>query len=54
MKEEQESTPDKPSERYKFYRDLTPAEEQMIEQHIRKHPGLTRERALMEIEAAGF
>jgi hypothetical protein len=54
MKEEQETTPDKPTEPWKFYRDLTPAEEQIIEQHLLEHPGLTRERVLREMEAAGF
>jgi hypothetical protein len=54
MKEEQGNTPDRPAVPWKFYRDLTPVEEAIIEQHLREHPGLTAEEVLAEIEAAGF
>ena len=53
MEREQNETPEKPTG-YKFYRRVTPAEEAMIEEHLREHPRLTKEDVLMEIEAAGF
>ena len=53
MGKEQNEAPEKPAG-YKFYRKVTPAEEAMIEEHLREHPRLTKEEVLMEIEAAGF
>jgi len=53
MGKEQNEAPEKPTA-YKLYRKLTPAEEAMIEDHLRERPGLTKEEMLMEIEVAGF
>ena len=53
MEKEQNEAPERPTG-YKLYRKLTPAEEAMIEDHLKEHPGLTREKVLMEIETAGF
>jgi hypothetical protein len=65
MEKEQSNTPAKPDDKpndttlekstepYTFYRRLTAGEEAMIEQHLREHPALTREEVQMEIECAG-
>jgi hypothetical protein len=54
MEKEQDKTSGKPTEPWKFYREVTPSEEAMIEQHLKEHPRLTKEEVLEEIEAAGF
>ena len=40
--------------RFPSGREVTPAIEAIVEQHLREHPGLTKEEVLEEIEAAGF
>jgi hypothetical protein len=53
MKEEQNNTSEKPL-RFPSGREVTPAIEAIVEQHLREHPGLTREQVLEEMEYAGF
>jgi hypothetical protein len=53
MVKEQNKAPERPTG-YKLYRKLTPAEEAMVEEHLRERPCLTKEDVLEEIEAAGF
>jgi hypothetical protein len=51
--EQQPSADEKPL-RFPSGREVTPLYKEMIEQHLREHPGLTWEEVLEEIEAAGF
>jgi hypothetical protein len=53
MDEEQSEIAEKPL-RFPSGREVAPLYKEMIEQHLREHPGLTWEEVLEEIEAAGF
>ena len=53
MKEEQDKIAEKPTD-HKSCRKPGPALEAIIEEHLKEHPGLTKEDVLEEIEAAGF
>jgi hypothetical protein len=53
-KENKQRPQKKHTEPWKFYRKLTPAEEQMIEQHLDEPAGLTREELLTKDQATGL